>query len=86
MRPKVWVWGPGVKAHYGGLTNSTRSRKLCTTAMSGNPKPHEAVFLVIDYMSSCQNDGPFLGPKTIRHLIFRVPETDPNFDQLPKGV
>ena len=28
-------------------------------------------------MDGCQNYGPFLGPCTIRHLIFRVPRKGP---------
>ena len=34
-------------------------------------------------MGGCQNYGPFSG--LIRHLIFRVPKRDHNFDNYPDG-
>ena len=37
-------------------------------------------------MGGCQNYGPFFGvPNIVRHLLFRVPQKDPNFDNHPNG-
>ena len=35
------------------------------------------------HMGGCQNYGPFLVPIIIRHLMFRVPKKDHNFDNHP---
>ena len=34
-------------------------------------------------MGGCQNYGPFWVPDIVRHLIFRVPEKAPYFDNHP---
>ena len=34
-------------------------------------------------MGGCQNYGPFLGPSIMRHLVFRGPKGDHNFDNHP---
>ena len=35
------------------------------------------------YMGGCQKYGPFLVPGIIRHLVFRGPKRDHNFDNHP---
>ena len=43
---------------------------------------HEGTYWSV-YMGGCQNCGPFWIPTIIRHLIFRVPKKDRNFDNHP---